>query len=58
MKKNENTHKDMATLYYNLYIGCLKYQTEKKTKEVNCHQYYTEFIYFTDKHFERKETKN
>jgi hypothetical protein len=41
--KNLNPDKEMAELYYNLYIGCLKYKNEKKTKDINCMQYYEEF---------------
>ena len=56
--KKENPHKEMAELYYNLYVGCIKYKTEKKTKQINCDQYYTEFKNFTNKYFESKESKN
>ena len=48
--KKENPHKEMAELYYNLYVGCIKYKTEKKTKQINCDQYYTEFKNFTNKY--------
>ena len=56
--KKENPHKEMAELYYNLYVGCIKYKTEKKTKKINFDQYYTEFKNFTNKYFESKESKN
>jgi hypothetical protein len=55
---DSNPDKEMSVLYYNLYVGCLKYKNEKKTKEINCQQYYAEFEKFTNKYmYDSKEAK-
>lgn len=55
--KTTSPDKDMASLYYNLYMGCLKYKNEKKNKEVNCDKYYEEFEKFAIKYVDSKESK-
>jgi len=55
--KTTTPDKDMASLYYNLYMGCLKYKNEKKNKEVNCDKYYEEFEKFAIKYVDSKEHK-
>lgn len=39
--ENKNDDKHMASLYYNLYISCVKYNY--KYEEMNCQKYYEEF---------------
>jgi hypothetical protein len=48
MKKVDTSENEMAALYYNLYIGCLKYKMEKTTKknQINCQQYYQDYEQF------------
>jgi hypothetical protein len=51
---NDLTEKKLATLYYNLYKGCLKYQKEKRNsnKEINCYHYYKLFETFSTKYYD------
>jgi len=59
--KTNNPDKEIAKLYYNLYIGCLKYKNEKTNKKVNCKAYYEEFEKFEKfsiKYVHSKETKS
>ena len=44
--KRKNPDKEISELYYHLYVDCIKYKSEKKTKEINCQQYYEEFEKF------------
>ena len=50
--KNKNSDREMAELFYNLYMGCLnfKYQKEKKisNKKINCDEYYDKFKFILD----------
>jgi len=55
MMKNKNLDKNMAELYFNLYIGCVKY--EKKNKEINCQKFYEEFEKFAIKYVDSKQPK-
>lgn len=49
---NNNSEKQMAALYFNLYVGCLKYKKEKETqkkkelKRIDCQLYYQEYAHF------------
>ena len=55
--KTNNDYKEIAKLYYNLYIGCLKYKNEKTNKKVNCQSYYEKFEKLAIKYVDSKETK-
>ena len=56
--KRKNPDKEISELYYHLYVDCIKYKSEKKTKEINCQQYYKEFEKFAIKYIDSIETKN
>lgn len=60
--KNKNSDREMAELFYNLYMGCLnfKHQKEKKisNKKINCDEYYDKFKFFAEKYLDSKEQNN
>ena len=53
-----NKDKEMAELYYNMYLGCLKYQEQKTTKKINCYQYFENFKNFSEKYIDSKTVNN
>ena len=60
--KNKNSDKEMAELFYNMYMGCLNFilQKEQKNsdKKINCDEYYDKFKFFAEKYIDSKEQKN
>jgi hypothetical protein len=60
--KNKNSNKEMAELFYNLYVGCLKFKLQKEQKKsdkiINCHEYYDKFQFFAEKYIDDKEQRN
>lgn len=58
--KKENHDKEMAILYYNLFIGCLKYNSERReqlSKKIDCVDYYNGLKFFAEKYVDNKEQK-
>lgn len=58
-----NNDKEMAELFYNIYMNCLKFKNEKEkekenqnyTKKINCNDYYDKFKFFSEKDINNKE---
>lgn len=58
LMKNNND-KEMGELFYNMYIGCLKYKIEKEnSKKIDCNEYYDQFTFFSEKYINSKEQNN
>jgi hypothetical protein len=51
--ENKDDNKNMALLYYNLYISCVKYNY--KYKETNCQKYYEELKKYAIKYVMKKK---
>lgn len=44
-----NSDKEMADLFYNLYMGCLRYKNKKdKYKNINCNEYFIQYQFFSE----------
>lgn len=56
--KNINEDKAMAELFYNIYIGCLKYKNENQKKIISCDSFYDKFKYFSEKYIDNKDQKS
>ena len=55
---NNKENKKMMTFYFKLYVECLNIKIEREIKELNCQQYFTEFVKFKDKYYKDKESIN
>lgn len=66
--KDPEHHKEMAKLYYNLYVGCLKFREDENKnincdtfftydKNINCDTYLTHFKLHTQEYFSILENK-
>lgn len=56
-----NIDKEMGELFYNMYIGCLKYKIEKElknSKKIDCNEYYDQFNFFAEKYINSKGQNN
>lgn len=60
--KNKNSDKEMAELFYNVYMGCLNFKLQKELKisdkKINCDEYYDKFQFFAEKYIDSKQQKN
>lgn len=54
MNKENNTDKELAKLFYNLYIGCIAYKDKKEENNINCNEYYDKFKFFSEKYVDKK----
>lgn len=55
--KNQNSDKEMAELFYNMYMGCITFKEQKKHSYIYCDDYYNKFKYFTYKYIDDQQTK-
>jgi len=55
---NNNNNKEMAALFYKIYMGCLKYKNIKEkqnsNKKVDCIEYYNQFKFFSEKYINKE----
>lgn len=58
MKKNSDSNKEMADLFYNLYMGCVTYKDKKKEKNINCDHYFEKFKFFAEKYVDNNSKSN
>ena len=62
MKNNTNNDKEMAELFYNIYIDCLKYkfnyEKQNSSRKISCHEYYDKFKFFAEKDVDSKQLNN
>ena len=58
MTNNTNNDKEMATLFYDMYLGCLKFKQqkneEKSNNKITCDDYYDKFKFFNEKYMNSK----
>ena len=56
MKSN---NKEIAELFYNIYVNCLKYKHKKENdnslKKINCNEYRVTFMEFAEKYIKERE---
>ena len=50
MEQPNEYHKEMSELFYNTYMGCLKYKNENLKKNINCDNYFEKYKYFSEKY--------
>ena len=50
MEQPNEYYKEMTELFYNTYMGCLKYKNENLKKDINCDNYYEKYKYFSEKY--------
>ena len=57
----KNPDKEMAAIFYDMYLGCLKFKQykleSKSTKKINCDEYYENFKFFAEKNINDKNNK-
>jgi hypothetical protein len=58
MENQNEYNKEMAELFYNTYMGCLKYKNNNLKKNINCDNYYNKFKYFSDKYENSNNNNN
>jgi hypothetical protein len=58
MNKTSDSNKEMSKLFYNLYIGCVKYKVKNEEKNIKCDEFYDKFKFFSEKYADSKEQKN
>lgn len=63
MKNKNNSDKEMAELFYNMYMACIKTKQENTLKysvdrHLGCKEYYDKFQFFAEKYIDDKDRKN
>jgi hypothetical protein len=60
MNNHDLSEKKIATLYYNLYKGCINYKKENKNlnKKITCDDYYKLFEKFSRKYYDIADIKD
>jgi len=53
--KNISSNKDMAKLYFNLYVQCMDFKDKKKNKNIDCQPFYNNFEKFTNDYYNNRE---
>lgn len=57
--KNQNKEtKAMAELFYNMYIGCLKFKEQNPKKSITCDEFYKKFTFFAERYVDSKTVNN
>jgi|688.fasta_scaffold1439686_2 hypothetical protein len=39
-----NSEKEIANLYFGIYLDCIKYKEKNKNKEIKCKKYYDDYV--------------
>ena len=59
MKNKSNSDKEMAELFYRMYMGCITIKKEYSfDRKLGCKEYYDKFKFFAEKYIDSKEQKN
>ena len=62
MNKKQDPNYELAELFLNMYMGCMKFQTQiedkNKKERIDCSEYYKKFEFYSGKYIDGKESKN
>lgn len=62
MNKKQDPNKEFAELFFNLYAGCIKFQSQisnkNKKDRIDCSEYYKKFEFYSSEYIDNKESKN
>ena len=58
-KSNSDSDKEMAKLFYHMYMACITTKHEYSfDRQLGCKEYYDKFQFFAEKYIDDKDRKN